>query len=133
MDLLYREFVILKNLKIVFFSKILNSRLCLYLTLFMIVPVPNYWNWTKITPQKKPVFLVKRFDNFSHRNARVTKLWSHDHTYNIIWFTLYNFVSDLIDKTYDMITFDWKCFYFKRPRVSIFAHIIKIVTIVTQF
>ena len=23
-------------------------------------------------------------DNFSHRNATVTKLWSHEHIYNVI-------------------------------------------------
>ena len=32
-------------------------------------PSPSYWIWTKTTPQKS--------NKFSHRNARVTKLWSH--------------------------------------------------------
>ena len=40
-------------------------------------------------PSKKAVFLVKSlwnwgYDNFSLRNARVTKILSHDHIYNII-------------------------------------------------
>ena len=43
-------------------------------------------------PSKKVFFLVKSlqnssYDNFSHRNAKVTKLWSHNHIYNIIWVT----------------------------------------------
>ena len=55
-----------------------------------LVPVPSYWTWTKTTSQKKVFFLVKSlwnwdYDNFSHRNAGVTKLSSHDFIYNIIW------------------------------------------------
>ena len=30
------------------------------------VPVPNYWTWTKSTPQKN-----WGYDNFSHRNAKL--------------------------------------------------------------
>ena len=55
-------------------------------------------------------FLVKSplnwgYGNFSHRNTRVTKLWSHDHIYNIIWITREDFVVDVMDKSYDVITF----------------------------
>ena len=54
--------------------------------------VLNYWTWIKITSQKKFVFPVKsssnwNYDNLSHINARVTKFWSHDRIYNIIWDT----------------------------------------------
>ena len=39
---------------------------------------------------KKLVFQVKilwswGYDNFCHKNVRVTKLWWHDHIYNKIW------------------------------------------------
>ena len=57
-----------------------------------LVPVPNYWTWTKITPLKKQFFWSNPYKievmiNFSYRNARVTKIWSHDHIYNISWIT----------------------------------------------
>ena len=40
-------------------------------------------------PSKKSVFLVKSvqnlsYDNFSHKSAKLTQIWSHDHSYNII-------------------------------------------------
>ena len=78
----------------------------------------NYWTWTKTTPQKA-IFLVKflqnwGYDNFSYTNARVTKLWSHDHIHNIIWVMWQNFVSDVIDRMYDVITFISKYLYFKK-------------------
>ena len=43
-----------------------------------LAPVPNYRPSTKTTPQKKA------YDNFSHRNGRVTKFWPCDHIYNVI-------------------------------------------------
>ena len=63
-----------------------------------------YWitDWPKASPKllnlkqdhllKKAVFLVKCLQNwcyynFRHRNVRVTRLWSHDHIYNITWIT----------------------------------------------
>ena len=52
----------------------------------------HYWTWTKTTPQEKwffwsnPYKINWHYDNFSHRNSRVTKLWSYCHIYNIIWF-----------------------------------------------
>ena len=61
---------------------------------------------------KKMVFLDKSlwnrgYGNFSRGNFRVTKLWSHNHIYNIIWVALsqYNFTSDVMDRNYDVITF----------------------------
>ena len=51
-------------------------------------PVPNYWSWTKTTPQKSGFsgqILVKL--NFSHWNARLTNLLLHYQIYNIIWLT----------------------------------------------
>ena len=58
-----------------------------------LIPVPNYWTWSKTIP----LFLVKSlenwgYDNFSHRNARVTKSWSHDPIRNINWFTWSKFL-----------------------------------------
>ena len=61
------------------------------------MPVPNYWTWT----------------NFSHRNATVAKLWSHDHAYNIFWVTWENFAGDAIDRNYYVITFFSKYLSFK--------------------
>ena len=53
-----------------------------------LVPVQNYWTRIKTIPQQKLLFLIKSphnwgYKNFSQRNAKVTKLWSHDHIYNI--------------------------------------------------
>ena len=67
------------------------------------------------------------YDNFSHRSARVTKFWSHDHIYNIICVTWWIFVDEVIDINYDVIAFISK--YLRRPRVVIFTGISKIVTI----
>ena len=84
-----------------------------------LVPVINCWNWTKTTPQKTCFFQIKSlqnwgYNNFSHRNDRVTKLWSHNHIYNMIWVTWWNFVSDVIDINYDVINFISKYLYFKK-------------------
>ena len=48
---------------------------------------PKLLNLKPAHPSKKNFFLVKSlwnccYDNFSHRNARVTKLWSHDYIYS---------------------------------------------------
>ena len=37
------------------------------------------------------------------------KLWSHDQIYNIICVEWYNFVSDFMNRNYDVITFIVKC------------------------
>ena len=52
--------------------------------------------------------LIKLGLFFSHRNARLTKIWSHDHTFNIIWITWSNFVGNFMNKNYDVITFTSK-------------------------
>ena len=56
-----------------------------------LVPVPNYSTWTKTTSQKKGFFWLNCYTIeviiTCHRNARVTKLWSHDYIYSIIWIT----------------------------------------------
>ena len=57
-----------------------------------LVSIPNYWTWTQITPEKNWLFCsnpykILRLLYFFHRNVRVTKLWSHDHIYNLIWVT----------------------------------------------
>ena len=53
---------------------------------------PKLFNLNQDHPSKKVGFFVKSLsnwgcDNFCHRNARVTKLWSHEPIYNIIWIT----------------------------------------------
>ena len=52
--------------------------------------------------------------NFSQRNARVTKLWSHDHICHIIWALWQKFSGDVMGRNYDVITFIWKYLYFKK-------------------
>ena len=58
----------------------------------------------------------------------VTKLWSHEHIYNMIWFKRKNFVGDVIDRDHDVITFIQNTIVLRRPGVVIFADIIKIIT-----
>ena len=79
---------------------------------------PKYWTWSKKIPQKI-VFLTKplwnlAYDNFSHINARVTALWSHDHIYNIIWVTWQNLVGNVINRNEDITAFISKYLYFKK-------------------
>ena len=97
------------------------------------VPVPNYWTCAKTTPQKKLVFLVKSLKNwgydFSHRNAGATKIQSRDHIYNVIWVKRFDFVCDVRDRSYEIISFSLILIYFKKPPVAIFADIIKNSTI----
>ena len=50
-----------------------------------------------------------------YSNARVIKLWSHDHIYNMIRVTE-NFVADVTGRNYDVIFFS-KRSYFKMARV----------------
>ena len=57
----------------------------------------------------------------SVRQIRVTKLWSYDHIYNIIWIMWQNFVGDFIDRIYDVITFISKYIYFKKDWGSHFC------------
>ena len=53
----------------------------------------------------------------------VTKLWSYNHIYNIIWVVWWHFVGDIMERHYDVMTF-----ILRRPRVAKFADIIKIGT-----
>ena len=53
---------------------------------------PKLLNLNQEHPSKKLLFWLKSlwsfcYDNFSHRDASVTKLWLHDHIYNTIWAT----------------------------------------------
>ena len=90
-----------------------------------LVPVPNYWTWAKTTPQKKWFFWSNSYKIevmiTSVRQIRVTKLWSYDHIYNIIWIMWQNFVGDFIDRIYDVITFISKYIYFKKDWGSHFC------------
>ena len=51
-----------------------------------------------------------------------------DHIYNTIWITLQSFVDDEMGRNYDVITIQ-NIFVSRRPRVAIFADIIRIITI----
>ena len=58
---------------------------------FKVIPIasPKFLNLNQDLPSKKVVFLVKSsensgYNNFSHRNSRVTNFWLHDHIYNTI-------------------------------------------------
>ena len=51
------------------------------------VPMPNYQTGTKTNPQKKECFWSNPYKVevvITSFIARVTKLWSHEHIYNII-------------------------------------------------
>ena len=83
---------------------------CKISSLYLVPTVPNYWAWTKTTPQKKRFFWSNHFknwgyDNFSCTYARVTKLCSHDHIHNIVWVIWQNFAGDAKDRIYDEINF----------------------------
>ena len=67
--------------------------------------------------------------NFSYRNTRVSKLSSHDRTYNMIWVTWWNFVSTSWSKIMVSKLLFQNSFILRRPRVGILADIIKIVTL----
>ena len=77
-----------------------------------LVPVLNYWTWTKRTLQKlssEQIFIKLRLWQFlCNRNPTVTKLWSHGHMYNMIWVTRSNFVDDVMGINYVIITFVFK-------------------------
>ena len=80
---------------------------------------PKLLNLNQEYPSKKLLFLVKSLQNwgynyFSHRNARVTKLWSLDHIYNIIWAKWLNLVVDVLNRNCNVITFISKCLCFKK-------------------
>ena len=89
--------------------------------------IPKLLDLNQEHPSKRAFFLVKFLSkwsyNFSQRNAKVTKLWSHDHIYNAVWVTWQNFVVNVFDKSYGAIIF-----LLSRPRVAIFAYTVKIVT-----
>ena len=97
-----------------------------------LVPVPNYWTRTKTTPQKKRffwsnpykvevmiTFLIQMLElpNFGHM------------TTSIIWVMWQNFVGDVIDRIYGVITFISKHLYFKKGWCSHFADILNRVKI----
>ena len=96
-----------------------------------LLPVPNHLIWTKSTPQKM-VFMVKflwnwGYHNFFHRNARVTKLWSHDQIYNIIWVTFLVAPILLVAPWRETMTCNlhFEIPILRRPRVANFSEIIK--------
>ena len=84
-----------------------------------LVPVRNYYTWTKTTPQEKRFFWSNLYKieimiTSSHRNARVNKLWLYDHFHNIIWTRWWNLLGDVMDINYDVIAIISKSCYFKK-------------------
>ena len=79
---------------------------------------PKLLNLNQDHPSKKVVLLVKslknwRYDNFSHRNARVTTLVTWPHLkYNLSH--VINFFRDVVVRNYDVMTFILKYLYFKK-------------------
>ena len=74
-----------------------------------------FWsNSYKILYKFDQIFI--KYDNFFHINAKVPKLWSHDHIYiyNIIWVIWWNLVGDIMDIDYDVMTFILKYLCFKK-------------------
>ena len=63
------------------------------------------------------VFLISLkilgYDNFSHKNTRITKPSSYGHIYNLIGVVI-NFVGDFMNINYDVITFILKYLYLKK-------------------
>ena len=78
-----------------------------------LVPFSNYWTLSKTSLKKIDVLTT------SLKNARVTKLSSHDHIFNIIWVTWKNFIGDVVDRNFVVMTIISK--YFRRWRVASFA------------
>ena len=65
------------------------------------MPVPNYWTWTKTTPQKS-VFLVKLLWNWGYENFFVMSYqslvsWPHLQYNHVTW---KNFIGNVIDKNF---------------------------------
>ena len=73
----------------------------------------------------KPIYIYRNFGNFSHRNDRVTKLWSHGHIYNIISAKLKNLMP--LNRRYEVITFISKNLYFKETGIRKFDEVMKLV------
>ena len=75
-------------------QKFLTYSFNLFTTNYQAIPSASskLLNLNQEHPSKKLVFLVKSqyhwdYDNFCHKNATVTKFWSCDHIYNMIWVT----------------------------------------------
>ena len=95
--------------------------------------VSTYWTWTKSTPQRKWFFWSNPYRIevmiASLTEMLVTKLWSHDHIYIIIWTMWHNYVNNFMwTKIMTSLLLFQNTFVLRRPRVGIFADIIKIVT-----
>ena len=98
-----------------------------------LMSVPNYWTWTKTTPQKKWFF----WSNPHKVEAMITSLTEMLELPNFVHmtaFTLWFKSPDkilLVSSTTEIMT-SWpffpKTFNLKRPWVAIFGDIIKIVT-----
>ena len=88
---------------------------------FVPSPSPKLSNLNQNSSSKKASFVVKTLsnwgsDNLSHRSARVTKLWSHDHVYKTIWIA-----GDVTVRNYNVISFILKYRCFKKTWGSLFC------------
>ena len=92
------------------------------------VPVPNYWTWTKTTPQKKQ-FL---WSNLYKIELMITSLAEILEFANlgcmtiIIGITWLFFAGDVMDKNFDVINFFSKTIYFKKAWASHFWYELEI-------
>ena len=90
--------------------------------------------WTKSTPPKKLFFWSNPYKIEIMITSLIEMLelpnFGHMITSTILftWVTWQNFVGDIMDRNYDVITFISKCLYSRRPREANFAGIIKIAT-----
>ena len=87
---------------------------------------PKWLNLNQDHPSKKQFFWSNPYQIevmiiFSHRNATVTKLWSHNHIYNINWITWWKSVVDTMHKNYDVLNFISKYPYFNKAWSSRFC------------
>ena len=91
------------------------------------------FNLSQDHPSKKAVFLDKSlqswgYDNLPSTNARATKLWSHDHIHNILWFMWQSLlVTSYIEYRTEEPLFQ-NTVILRRAGVPIFADIIKTLT-----
>ena len=80
--------------------------------------VLNRWTWTKTTPQTSKLFSSNSYktDVIIASHIEMLDLPNYDHTTINLEYNLsheINFLCDVIDKNFDIITYLSKCLYFK--------------------
>ena len=96
---------------IIFFKFYLFTGLyIIYIALTCITTFTNFWHLIMYFFKGK---IKLTYNNFYYINVRFNKLWSHEHIYNILRVMWKNFVVNIMDRNYDVITFISKYLYFK--------------------